>query len=148
MRKILALLVATLSLSCGAARAPETPTPELGPARGVVIRGTRTIPAAWTLRSRPATGKHAMVVTAHPLATAAGVEILKKGGNAIDAAVAVAFALEVVLPDAGNIGGGGFIVHRSASGEVLALDYREAAPAAATHDMYLDSAGNPTDKSE
>ena len=59
----------------------------------------------------------------------------------------MAFALEVVLPDAGNIGGGGFIVHRSAAGEVLALDYREAAPAAATHDMYLDSAGNVTEKS-
>jgi len=89
-----------------------------------------------------------MVVSAHPLATQAGVEILKQGGNAIDAAVAVAFALEVVLPDAGNIGGGGFIVHRTAGGEVTALDYREAAPAGATHDMYIDSAGNPTKKSE
>ncbi len=88
-----------------------------------------------------------MVVTAHPLATQAGVDILKEGGNAIDAAVAVAFALEVVLPDAGNIGGGGFIVHRTAGGEVTALDYREAAPAAATHDMFVDSAGNPTEKS-
>ncbi len=88
-----------------------------------------------------------MVVTAHPLATQVGVDILKQGGNAIDAAVAVGFALEVVLPDAGNIGGGGFIVHRTAKGEVAALDYREAAPLAATHDMYLDSAGNSTDKS-
>jgi gamma-glutamyltranspeptidase/glutathione hydrolase len=88
-----------------------------------------------------------MVVTAHPLATQAGVEILKQGGNAIDAAVAVGFALEVVLPDAGNIGGGGFIVHRTASGEVSALDYREAAPAGASRDMYVDSAGNVTDKS-
>jgi gamma-glutamyltranspeptidase / glutathione hydrolase len=147
MRKNPTLLVATLTLACGVSRAPETPSPELRPARAVVIGGTRTIPPAWTLRARPATAKHAMVVTAHPLATEAGVEILKQGGNAIDAAVAVAFALEVVLPDAGNIGGGGFIVHRSASGEVLALDYREAAPAAATHDMYLDSAGNLTDKS-
>ena len=146
MRKIPVLLVATFTLSC-VSRAPETPAPETRPAHTVVIRGTRTIPPAWTLRSRPATAKHAMVVTAHPLATQAGVEILKQGGNAIDAAVAVAFALEVVLPDAGNIGGGGFIVHRSAAGEVLALDYREAAPAAATHDMYLDSAGNVTEKS-
>jgi len=89
-----------------------------------------------------------MVVTAHPLASQAGLDILKQGGNAIDAAVAVAFALEVVLPDAGNIGGGGFIVHRSAGGEVTALDYREAAPGAATHDMFVDSAGNPTKKSE
>ena len=147
MKKILVLFVATLTLSCGVPRAPENPAPELLPAHTVVIRGTRTIPPAWTLRSKPATGQHAMVVSAHPLATQAGVEILKQGGNAIDAAVAVAFALEVVLPDAGNIGGGGFIVHRSAAGEVLALDYREAAPAGATHDMYLDSAGNVTDKS-
>ena len=88
-----------------------------------------------------------MVVTAHPLATEAGVEILKQGGNAIDAAVAVAFALEVVLPDAGNIGGGGFIVHRTAGGVVHALDYREAAPTGASRDMYVDSAGNVTDKS-
>src|SRR3989442_1343641 len=147
MKKVLFLLVATLTLSCGVSRAPENPAPELLPAHTVVIRGTRTIPPAWTLRSKPATGQHAMVVSAHPLATQAGVEILKQGGNAIDAAVAVAFALEVVLPDGGNIGGGGFIVHRSAGGEVTALDYREAAPAAATHDMYLDSARNPTDKS-
>jgi len=89
-----------------------------------------------------------MVVSAHPLASQVGVEILKEGGNAMDAAVAVAFALEVVLPDAGNIGGGGFIVHRTAGGEVTALDYREAAPAAATHNMFVDPAGNPTDKSE
>ncbi len=88
-----------------------------------------------------------MVVTAHPLASQAGVEILKKGGNAMDAAIAVAFALEVVLPDAGNIGGGGFIVQRTAGGEVTALDYREAAPSRATRDMYLDSAGNVTDNS-
>ena len=89
-----------------------------------------------------------MVVSAHPLASQVGVDILRQGGNAIDAAVAVAFALEVVLPDAGNIGGGGFIVHRTAAGDVTALDYREVAPAAATHDMFVDSAGNPTDRSE
>src|SRR5712691_6789463 len=148
MKKILFLVVATLTLSCGVSRAPENPAPELLPAHTVVIRGTRTIPPTWTLHSRPATAQHAMVVSAHPLATQAGVEILKQGGNAIDAAVAVAFALEVVLPDAGNIGGGGFIVHRTAGGEVTALDYREAAPAGATHDMYIDSAGNPTKKSE
>src|SRR3989475_1141407 len=148
MKNILLLVVATLTLSCGVSRAPENPAPELLPAHTVVIRGTRTIPPAWTLRSKPATAQHAMVVSAHPLATQAGVEILKQGGNAIDAAVAVAFALEVVLPDAGNIGGGGFIVYRSAAGEVTALDYREAAPAAATHDMFVDSAGDATKKNE
>lgn len=139
MRKILALLGATAIVACGGPPVATGPAP---------IRGRAVIPATWTLRSRPVTAPHAMVVSAHPLASQAGVEILKKGGSAIDAAVAVGFALEVVLPDAGNIGGGGFIVQRGASGEVSALDYREAAPAAATHDMYLDAAGNPTDKSE
>src|SRR6267154_465537 len=144
MRKILALCIPLAVVACGGA-----PRPVAGPApvRGPAIRGPAVIPATWTLRSRPATAPHAMVVTAHPLASQAGVDILKLGGNAIDAAVAVAFALEVVLPDAGNIGGGGFIVHRTAGGEVTALDYREAAPAAATHDMFVDSAGNPTEKS-
>ena len=89
-----------------------------------------------------------MVVSAHPLASQAGLDILQQGGNAMDAAVAVGFALEVVLPDAGNIGGGGFIVQRTATGDVSALDYREAAPSGASHDMYVDSAGNVTNKSE
>ncbi|HEV8511482.1 MAG TPA: gamma-glutamyltransferase [Gemmatimonadales bacterium] len=112
-----------------------------------VIRGTPVIPATWTLHSTPVTAPAAMVVTAQPLATQVGLDILKQGGNAIDAAVAVAFALGVVLPDAGNIGGGGFIVHRTAAGEVSALDYREAAPRGATRNMYVDSTGNVTDKS-
>jgi len=88
-----------------------------------------------------------MVVSAHPLASAAGIDVIKQGGNAIDAAVAVGFALAVVLPDAGNIGGGGFIVHRSATGQVQSIDYREMAPGGASHDMYLDSAGNVTEQS-
>src|SRR5882762_933105 len=138
MRKLPAIC---LLAALGCAHRPPTAAP-------APIRGRAVIPATWTLRARPVTAPHAMVVSAHPLATQVGVDILKLGGNAIDAAVAVAFALEVVLPDAGNIGGGGFIVHRTAGGEVTALDYREAAPAAATHDMFLDSAGNPTDKSE
>src|ERR1043166_84500 len=138
MRK-LSVLPVLLAVACAKTPRPAPITP--------VVRGKPVIPATWTLKSRPATAQHAMVASARPLASAAGVEVLKEGGNAIDAAVAVAFALEVVLPDAGNIGGGGFIVHRTAAGEVTALDYREAAPAAATHDMYLDAAGNPTDKS-
>lgn len=81
----------------------------------------------------------AMVVTAHPLATKAGVSVLRNGGNAIDAAVAVQFALAVVYPQAGNIGGGGFLVYRTKKGAVDALDYRETAPAAAFEKMYQDS---------
>lgn len=88
---------------------------------------------------KEAIGDSAMVVSAHPLATQVGVNVLRKGGNAIDAAVAVQFALAVVYPQAGNIGGGGFLVYRSAKGEAAALDYREKAPAAAYRDMYLDS---------
>ena len=137
MRKLSIALIG-LALACAKAPAPSGPAP---------VTGKAVIPATWTLKSLPVTAPHAMVVTAHPLATEAGVEILKQGGNAIDAAVAVAFALEVVLPDAGNIGGGGFIVHRTAGGVVHALDYREAAPTGASRDMYVDSAGNVTDKS-
>lgn len=80
-----------------------------------------------------------MVVTAHPEASKVGLAILKKGGNAIDAAVAVQFALAVVYPNAGNIGGGGFMVYRGAKGEISTLDFREKAPALATRNMYLDS---------
>jgi gamma-glutamyltranspeptidase/glutathione hydrolase len=87
----------------------------------------------------------AAVVSPHPLATRVGVEVMRKGGNAIDAAVAVQFAIAVVYPRAGNIGGGGLMVIRESSGETAALDYREKAPAAASRDMYLDSMGNPVE---
>jgi len=87
--------------------------------------------------------KNGMVVSAHPEASQVGIEILKKGGNAIDAAVAVQFALAVVYPNAGNIGGGGFMVYRSSKGEVNTLDFREKAAASASRNMYLDSIGNP-----
>ncbi|HZY35314.1 MAG TPA: gamma-glutamyltransferase [Mucilaginibacter sp.] len=85
--------------------------------------------------------RNGMVVCATPDAAKAGLDILKKGGNAVDAAVAVQFALEVTHPQAGNIGGGGFMVYRSASGKTAALDFREKAPAAATMNMFLDSTG-------
>ena len=83
-----------------------------------------------------------MVVCAYPDAAQVGLNVLKRGGNAVDAAVAVQFALEVTHPEAGNIGGGGFMVFRSATGETNTLDFREKAPAGASQNMYLDSAGN------
>lgn len=86
--------------------------------------------------------KNGVVVTAHPEASKVGVEILKKGGNAIDASIAVQFALAVVYPNAGNIGGGGFLVYRDAKGKTDALDYREKAPLKASEDMYWDKNGN------
>jgi gamma-glutamyltranspeptidase/glutathione hydrolase len=87
-----------------------------------------------------------MVVSNSELASAAGVEILRKGGNAVDAAVATGFALAVTFPQAGNIGGGGFMVIRMADGRMAALDYREMAPLSATRDMYVDAAGHLTMK--
>lgn len=86
--------------------------------------------------------KNGIVVTAHPAASKVGLEILKKGGNAIDAAIAVQFALAVVYPNAGNIGGGGFLVYRDAKGNATTLDYREKAPQASNRNMYLDESGN------
>jgi gamma-glutamyltranspeptidase / glutathione hydrolase len=90
----------------------------------------------------PTRTRHAMVVSIQHNATDAGVEILKQGGNAADAAVAVGFALAVVYPAAGNIGGGGFMLIRDHHGKTHFLDYREKAPAAASRDMYLDAQGN------
>lgn len=98
------------------------------------------------IKERPVTpvfAQNGMVVTQEAMATDVGVEILKQGGNAVDAAVAVGFALAVTLPRAGNLGGGGFmLVHIAKTGETVAIDYRETAPAHASRDMYLDSEGN------
>jgi gamma-glutamyltranspeptidase / glutathione hydrolase len=93
--------------------------------------------AVETWPQQPARGAHGMVATDEPLASQAGVEILKRGGNAIDAAVAVGFALAVVEPAAGNIGGGGFMLVRLADGKSNFFDYREVAPGKATRDMYI-----------
>jgi len=87
-------------------------------------------------------GRNGMVASAHPEASQVGLNILQAGGNAVDAAVAVQFALAVVYPGAGNIGGGGFMVYRDQAGQTFTLDYREKAPGRASKDMYLDSAKN------
>ncbi len=89
---------------------------------------------------------HAAVTSAHPLASMAGAAMMKDGGNAFDAAIATQFALAVVFPGAGNIGGGGFMLARKANGELIGIDYREAAPSKASRDMYLDDKGNPITK--
>lgn len=98
------------------------------------------------LYSQLARSRNGMVSSASDLATKVGVEILQKGGNAIDAAVAVGFALAVTYPAAGNLGGGGFLVYHRNDGFSTTIDFREKAPAKAHRDMYLDSAGNPLTK--
>src|SRR5919204_274701 len=110
----------------------------------VVIAAMSTGAAAAPLR--PTHAEKAMVVSVHELASKAGVEMLRAGGNAIDAAVATGFALAVVHPQAGNIGGGGFMLIRMADGTVHFVDYREKAPKAAAADMYLDKQGNVVPK--
>jgi gamma-glutamyltranspeptidase/glutathione hydrolase len=106
------------------------------------------VPANWPypLTAPAVTEAHGMVATDEPLATHVGAEVLRQGGNAVDAAVATAFALAVVWPAAGNIGGGGFIVAQM-NGSPVALDFREKAPAAATRDMFIGPNGKPDDRS-
>src|SRR5438309_7874625 len=107
-------------------------------AAGLLLLTVTICPAS----THPVRAQHAMVVTVHQLASQVGVDILRAGGNAVDAAVATGFALAVVHSPAGNIGGGGFMLIRMADGKTHFLDYREKAPAAATRDMYLDAQGN------
>src|ERR1700685_2957802 len=93
---------------------------------------------------QPVHARNAMVVTQEPTAADVGVAVLKSGGNAIDAAVAIGFALAVTHPFAGNIGGGGFMIVRLADGRTTFIDFRERAPGAASRGMYLDASGKPT----
>jgi gamma-glutamyltranspeptidase/glutathione hydrolase len=124
-----------------AACAPSPPT--------VAPTPRSLIPAGWPLFAKTKTvyAQRAMVSSVDPVASNVGVRILRRGGNAIDAAVAVGFALAVVHPAAGNIGGGGFMVIRLADGTVQTLDYRETAPGSSTENMYLDADGEPTGQS-
>src|SRR5579859_1356377 len=100
---------------------------------------------AWA--AQPVHARHAMVVSVEAHATDAGVAVLEAGGNAVDAAIAVGFALAVTHPSAGNIGGGGFMLIRLANGTTTFLDFREAAPQKATRDMYIGPDGHPTRES-
>ncbi|MBA3972916.1 MAG: gamma-glutamyltransferase [Candidatus Solibacter sp.] len=103
--------------------------------------------AAALLAREPVRTRRAMVVAQEPLAVDVGVEVLKAGGNAVDAAVAVAFALAVTHPSAGNIGGGGFLLARFADGRPTFIDFREMAPASASRNMYIGKDGKPTRES-
>ncbi len=102
---------------------------------------------AWLPARQPEHARHAMVVAGDPLAADVGVLILQNGGNAVDAAVAIGFALAVTYPYAGNIGGGGFMLIRFADGRSTFIDFREAAPGKASRNMYLNAQGNPTRES-
>jgi gamma-glutamyltranspeptidase / glutathione hydrolase len=130
-------LLLILSAACGRSSGTPAPNPAAGVAPGWEFTG----------RARVADAAHAMVVSGSGLASDVGREILRRGGSAVDAAVAVGFALAVVHPEAGNLGGGGFMVIRLRDGTVQTLDYRETAPARATRDMYLDEHGEPTERS-
>ncbi|HVH09713.1 MAG TPA: gamma-glutamyltransferase [Gemmatimonadales bacterium] len=164
MRRLLISML-VLGLACRGAKAPAlAPPPVLmpplapAPPDGAAAAATAAAAAApaparsplvaadWPLNQlvTPRVAAHAMVVTSHPLASDVGVEVLRRGGNAVDAAVAVAFALAVVHPVAGNLGGGGFMMIRMRDGTVRALDFRETAPTGATRDMYVDTVDRAT----
>ncbi|CAM5507742.1 Glutathione hydrolase proenzyme OS=Afipia felis OX=1035 GN=ggt PE=3 SV=1 [Afipia felis] len=102
------------------------------------------IPSSHALRAQPVTARHGLVVAQEKIAARIGADVLKRGGNAVDAAVATGFAMAVTYPRAGNIGGGGFmVIHLARENKDIALDYRETAPAAATPTIFLDAAGEP-----
>ncbi|WP_276484444.1 gamma-glutamyltransferase [Paraflavitalea pollutisoli] len=127
-RNAYVLLIASLSLYACSGHRAVTGSPQLNPYQYSV--------------QKKVTGTKAAVVSAHPLASEAGLGIIRQGGNAIDAAITTQLALAVVYPEAGNLGGGGFLVAHLASGQQVTLDYREKAPAKAHRDMYLDKDGN------
>lgn len=126
---LLRLLLVTC-LTAGLFAFPDSRLP-LGVAPDVVRAASR----------EPVRARHGIVASTNEVASRVGVDIMKRGGNAIDAAIAVAFALAVTHPAAGNLGGGGFMMIRLKNGKATAIDYREMAPAAATHDVYLDKDG-------
>jgi gamma-glutamyltranspeptidase/glutathione hydrolase len=102
----------------------------------------RVVPTAHAASREPVRARHGIVASTNEVASRVGVDVMKRGGNAVDAAIAVAFALAVTHPAAGNLGGGGFMMIRLKNGKTTAIDYREMAPAAATRNIYLDKNGN------
>lgn len=143
----------SLALLLVAVAACRGPAPVAGGLRStepaVPPRRAVTFPEGWRFKAgeKAAFGEHFMIASNQVLASEAGNEIIRAGGNAVDAAVAVGFALAVTYPVAGNIGGGGFMVIRMADGRTASIDYREVAPLAASRNMYLDADGNPTNES-
>lgn len=127
MKKLTSVLFVLLLVSCHTTKSP--------------LEKHSINPYQYAINKKTVARKGA-VVSAHPLASKVGFAIIKEGGNAVDAAIATQLALAVVYPNAGNIGGGGFMVARLANGQTVSLDYRETAPAAAHRDMYLDAQGN------
>ncbi|HEX4039585.1 MAG TPA: gamma-glutamyltransferase [Acidobacteriaceae bacterium] len=145
LRVLRLALVAAVTLSLSA-QIPPSPSAASNP-NGQDEATAAAQMAAMLKNDEPVRARHAMVVTIHHLATGAGVQILKQRGNAVDAAVAVGFALAVVYPFAGNLGGGGFMLIHQAHTDIqhsrnVFIDYREKAPLAATANMYLDAQGN------
>ena len=145
MRKVLVSFCLAVSTACGTEHSVPQATEAKAAATADFIA-----PAAWAFppgRVVAVYGSDGIVTTTDHVASEIGVEVLRRGGNAVDAAVAIHFALAVVNPEAGNIGGGGFMVVRMAAGRAAALDFREKAPLAARRNMYLDSKGALTDRS-
>ncbi|MFA6168863.1 MAG: gamma-glutamyltransferase, partial [Gemmatimonadaceae bacterium] len=140
---LLSLMFAAACVWPTACSAPAADDPAIPPRRVPVF----PVDWQWQPGAKAQFASHAMVASDDPLGSAAGVEIMRAGGNAVDAAVATAFALAVTYQEAGNLGGGGYMVIRMADGRTDAIDFREMAPGKATRDMYLDAQGNKTDKS-
>jgi len=136
-------LVTPVSLAaCGGSALQPAPT-TASTQQAVAPLVPRALPAQ-TEAPGVAVGTHAAVASAEPQASAVALAVLRSGGNAVDAAISLAFALAVTHPSAGNVGGGGFMLLRTAAGEAVAIDYRETAPGTASRDMYLDANGNLT----